>query len=179
MTRIFLVGFMGCGKTATGKRLADQIGWQFVDLDKFIESRYCKTIPQLFTAVGETEFRSIERQALLEVADYEQVVISTGGGAACFFNNMDEMNARGATVYLQASPEDLTARLQCAKVERPLLKGKTAEELALYVRELLAQREVGYNKAHITIETSPDKNFAHISSLIEALERLNGRSFFI
>ena len=125
MKRIFLVGFMGCGKTATGKRLAEQIGWQFIDLDKFIESRYCKTIPQLFTEWGEAEFRVVERAALLEVSDYEQVVKSTGGGAACFLNNMDDMNARGVTVYLHAEPEELVDRLRHAKVERPLLKGKT------------------------------------------------------
>lgn len=164
---------MGCGKTATGKRLAEQIGWQFIDLDKFIESRYCKTIPQLFTELGETEFRSIERNALLEVSEYEQVVISTGGGAACFLNNMDDMNARGITVYLYAEPSELIHRLRQAKVERPLLKGKTDEALAVYVRELLVQREVGYKKAQLTIETSHDKSFEHVGTLIDALKRLD------
>ena len=174
MKRIFLVGFMGCGKTATGKRLAEQIGWQFIDLDKFIESRYCKTIPQLFTEWGEAEFRVVERAALLEVSDYEQVVISTGGGAACFLNNMDDMNARGVTVYLHAEPEELVDRLRHAKVERPLLKGKTDEALALYVRELLAQREVGYKQAQLTIETSHDKSFSHIQTLIHLLQQVDG-----
>ncbi|HPW89981.1 MAG TPA: shikimate kinase [Paludibacteraceae bacterium] len=171
MKRIFLVGFMGCGKTATGKRLAEQIGWQLVDLDKFIENRYCKTIPQLFAEWGEEEFRLHERAALLEVSDYEQVVISTGGGAACFHNNMDDMNARGLTVYLYASPEELVERLSHAKVERPLLKGKTHEELALYIRELLEKREVSYKQAQLTIHTSPDNSFSHVEKLISLLPK--------
>ena len=177
MNRIFLVGFMGCGKTATGKRLAEQIGWRFVDLDKFLESRFCKTIPQLFTELGESEFRNIERKALLEVSEYEQVVISTGGGAACFFSNMDDMNARGVTVYLHAEPAELICRLRQAKVERPLLQGKTDEALSVYVRELLSQREVCYKKAQLTIETSHDKSFEHVGSLIDAIKRLDSSLF--
>lgn len=174
MQRLFLVGFMGCGKSATGRRVAAQLGWQFIDMDKFLENRFCKTVPELFMELGQAQFRRIEHQVLLELLAYEQVVVATGGGVACFYDNMQLMNAAGTTVYLQASPEQLTVQLSTAKVERPLLKGKSEQELLLYVRQLLAERLEYYQQAQYTVVTSCDKSFSHVDTLIQLI---NNQSF--
>ena len=112
MRRIFLIGYMGAGKTTMGKELSKQSGLSFIDLDHFMEGRYRKTVRQLFEEKGEETFRQIEKKALHEVADFENVVISTGGGTPCFFDNMAYMNSIGTTVYLKASPQGLSERLE-------------------------------------------------------------------
>lgn len=147
MTRILLVGFMASGKTTLGKALASDLGLQFVDLDHYIENRYHCTIAQLFAERGEEAFRQIERNILHEVAEFEDVVISTGGGTPCFFDNMDYMNAQGTTVFLEASPEVIYTRLTIARVQRPLVKGKTANELRQYITEMLEHRASYYTRA--------------------------------
>ena len=150
MTRILLVGFMAAGKTTLGKALAHYLGLQFVDLDHYIESRYRCTVAQLFAERGEEAFRQIERNMLHEVAEFEDVIISTGGGTPCFFDNMDYMSAQGTTVFLEASPEVIYTRLTIARVQRPLVKGKTADELRQYIAEMLGRRIPYYSRAHHT-----------------------------
>ena len=93
MKRVFLVGYMGAGKTTVGKELAKLAGLSFIDLDYYIEGRYHKAVSQIFAERGEEAFREIERNMLHEVAEFEDVLISTGGGAPCFFDNMEFMNA--------------------------------------------------------------------------------------
>ena len=100
MIRIFLIGYMGAGKTTLGKAFAREMGLTFVDLDWYIEERFHKTIRQLFTEMGEDGFRELEKRMLHEVADFENVVISTGGGTPCFFDNMEFMNSKGSVVFL-------------------------------------------------------------------------------
>ena len=92
MVRIFLTGYMGAGKTTLGKAFARQMNIPFIDLDWYIEERFHKTVGELFIERGETGFRELERNMLHEVAEFENVVISTGGGAPCFYDNMDFMN---------------------------------------------------------------------------------------
>ena len=150
MTRILLIGFMAAGKTTLGKALAHDLGLQFVDLDHYIESRYRCTVSQLFAERGEEGFRQIERNMLHEVAEFEDVIIATGGGTPCFFDNMDYMNAQGITVFLEASVDVIHTRLTIARVQRPLVKGKTAEELRQYIADLLEQRLPYYTRARNT-----------------------------
>ena len=150
MTRILLVGFMAAGKTTLGKALARDLGLQVIDLDHYIENRYRCTVAQLFAERGEEAFRQIERNMLYEVAEFEDVVISTGGGTPCFFDNMDYMNAQGITVFLEASVDVIHTRLTIARVQRPLVKGKTADELRRYITDMLAQRRPHYARAHHT-----------------------------
>ena len=100
MKRIFLIGYMGAGKTTVGKVLAERLGLSFIDLDFYVEGRFHKTIPQLFAERGEAGFRELERRMLREVAEFEDVLVSCGGGTPCFFDNMDFMNRAGQTVYL-------------------------------------------------------------------------------
>ena len=120
MTRIILIGYMGAGKTTVGKALSKELGIPFYDLDWYIESRRRKTIPQLFAELGEEGFRNIERNMLHEVAEFEDVIISCGGGTPCFFDNIDYMNQQGQVVYLHCEPEVLHKHLLMGKTERPL-----------------------------------------------------------
>ena len=154
MTRIFLIGYMGVGKTTAGRELAKLLNLEFVDLDHFIQNRYNKTIGQLFEEFGEDGFREIENKVLKEVAQFENVVISTGGGAPCFYDNMEVMNHAGITVYMKASPELLSERLNLCKEKRPLIKDKSEEELLLFVTNNLNLREVHYSQAQIIFEAN-------------------------
>jgi shikimate kinase len=144
---------MGAGKTTAGRELAKELGLEFIDLDHFIQARYQKSVGQIFADVGESEFRNIEKNILKEVGAFENIVISTGGGTPCFFDNMDYMNQIGTTVYLKSSPEALSSRLNLCKEKRPLIKDKNEEELFLFVMESLEKREPFYSKAKIIFET--------------------------
>ncbi|MDR0428985.1 MAG: shikimate kinase [Tannerellaceae bacterium] len=152
MKRIFLIGYMGAGKTTVGKELARQMGLSFVDLDHYIEGRYHKTVTGLFEEKGEDAFRGIEQKLLREVASFEDVIVSTGGGTPCFFDNMSFMNQTGTTVYLTVSPEELTKRLELVKHTRPILKGRFGEELKTFVKENLDKREPWYKQASIVFD---------------------------
>ena len=100
MVRIIIIGYMGAGKTTVGKALSRELGIPFYDLDWYIESRMRKTVPQIFAQKGEEGFRIIEHNMLHEVAEFEDVVISCGGGTPCFFDNMEYLNAQGETKTL-------------------------------------------------------------------------------
>ena len=147
MKSIVLLGYMGAGKTTIGHALAKVLGVTFYDLDWYIEMRFHKTVAQIFAERGEDGFREIERNMLHEVAEFENVVISCGGGTPCFFDNMDYMNSLCTTVYLKASPEVLASHLRMGRTVRPLIVGKTDEELVEYIRDMLKVREPFYNKA--------------------------------
>lgn len=158
---------MGCGKTSTGRRLAQKIGWQWLDTDKFIEQRYRKTCSELFNEIDEKKFREIEHKILLELVEFENVVISCGGGLPCFYDNMEIMRNSGVTFYLKETPENLFERLKKAKIERILLKNKTEIELKEYIFETLPKREKIYQQAHFTIKTS--ENFVHLTEILQQI----------
>jgi len=143
---------MGCGKTTAGKRLANKLGWPFIDLDDRIEEQSGKTIAELFEKDGETIFRELEKKALHSTFDLKHAVISTGGGAPCFFDNMEQMNCNGNTVYIELPPKVLADRLRGAKNQRPLIKGKTDEELLNFITDALEKRSPYYKKAKTTVD---------------------------
>ena len=147
MKRIILIGYMGAGKTTIGKVLAREMGLEFYDLDNYIEDRFHQKIPDIFAAKGEEGFREVEKKMLHEVAEFENVIISCGGGTPCFFDNMDYMNTRGETIFLDAPPQVLKEHLQMGKTVRPLIQGKTEEELIAYIEESLQKRLPYYQKA--------------------------------
>ena len=152
MKRVILVGYMGAGKTTIGKVLAREMGLEFYDLDNYIEDRFHQKIPDIFAQKGEEGFREIERKMLHEVAEFENVIISCGGGTPCFFDNMDYMNSRGETFFLDAPPTVLKEHLQMGKTVRPLIQGKTPEELIAYIEESLQKRLPYYQKAKHTLK---------------------------
>ena len=172
MKRIILIGYMGSGKTTVGKALSKETGMMFYDLDWYIESRMRKTVSQIFAEKGEEGFRKIEYNMLHEVAEFEDVIISCGGGTPCFFDNMDYLNQQGDVIYLKATPETLYKHLLMAKVERPLLKDKTPEELIAYITEHLKEREPFYEKAHHTLDVNVLDNYDKIATSVERIKFL-------
>ena len=120
--KIFLIGFMGSGKTTLGKKLARVLGYDFVDLDKVIEEESGVSVPDYFSRHGEDAFRQLERDCLRTRLPAGPVVVATGGGAPCYFDNMDWMNEHGVTVYLMLPPGVLASRLNGSR-NRPLISG--------------------------------------------------------
>ena len=169
MRRVILVGYMGSGKTTVGKALSKATGMMFYDLDWYIENRMHKTISQIFAERGEEAFRQIEYNMLHEVAEFEDVIISCGGGTPCFFDNMDYLNQQGDVVYLKASPETLYKHLLMAKVERPLLKNKTADELISYISGHLQERLPYYQKARYTLDVDVLDAYDKIKTSVDRL----------
>lgn len=172
MRRIIIIGYMGAGKTTVGRALAAELGIEFYDLDWYIESRMRKTVKQLFDEVGEEGFRKIEHNMLHEVAEFENVVISCGGGTPCFFDNMAYMNLQGDTVYLKASPEILYKHLKMGKSVRPLLLNKTPEEVQVFITEQLANREPYYSRAKYTVNVNLMANHDKIRMSVEKVKQL-------
>ncbi len=172
MRRIILIGYMGSGKTTLGKALSKETGLMFYDLDWYIESRMRKTISELFAEMGEEGFRKVEYNMLHEVAEFEDVIISCGGGTPCFFDNMDYLNQQGDVVYLKATPETLYKHLQMARVERPLLKGKSQEELIDYITTHLQEREPYYQQARYQLDVNLLDNYDKIQDSVAAIRSL-------
>ena len=172
MRRIIIIGYMGAGKTTVGKALSKELNIPFYDLDWYIESRMRKTVPQIFAERGEEGFRKIEHNMLHEVAEFEDVIISCGGGTPCFYDNMEYMNAQGDTVYLKASPEVLYGHLKIGKTERPLLKHKTPEEMQQYIREQLDKREQYYLQAKHVLDVNLMDNYEKIKISVAKLREL-------
>lgn len=165
--RVFLIGFMASGKSTVGKKLANKIGLPFVDLDDYIEEKYNTTIRLLIYDKGIDSFREIEKQALeILINKYNNVMISTGGGTPCYFNNMDLMNRSGITIYLEVDIPILVNRLMNSKKDRPLIWGKSREDLTVYAKDLLARRQAYYEKAQHTVN---GKNLK-LDSLVRVLE---------
>ena len=142
---------MGSGKSTAGRKLADKLGYCFIDLDEYIGKMTGMTVSSIFSSKGEKAFRELEREALLQIDQLTDVVIATGGGTPCFSDNMDFMNRSGKTAYLKMSVERLVERLQHEKEQRPLIRGKKNKELDTYVRKKLDEREIYYRKAQIII----------------------------
>ncbi len=166
---VFMCGFMGCGKTTQGKKLAKLMGYYFIDLDEYIANKFDKNITDLFKEVGESEFRIIETNALNEcINDNLKALIATGGGTPCFNNNMDLMKASGKIIYLKMNATELFARLFNAKGDRPLIQDKEDEEMLLYIENLLKTREVFYNQAQLIT----DGNIVDIDKLKEEVLKL-------
>lgn len=142
---------MGSGKSTLGRKLARLAGLDFIDLDKYIEERYCRSVSAIFASEGEEDFRKKERKALEEVSEFDRVVVATGGGTPCFFNNMELMNQTGITLFLDVTPEVLARRLSASKTERPLIKGKTGSELDSFVAGNLLARRRFYEQSKFII----------------------------
>jgi shikimate kinase len=148
---IYIIGFMGSGKTTAGKKLASLLGWAFIDLDKKIEEHTGKTIPEIFSQDGECCFRELEQQLLRTLKSVKNTVISTGGGTPCYSDNMDFMLENGLTLYLKLTPGQLKSRLSGSKGERPLIKDFNQEQLKSFIEEKLEDRERWYKKSEITV----------------------------
>lgn len=150
--KIFLIGFMGSGKTTLGKKLAARLNYPFIDLDQVLEDKVGITINDYFATHGEESFRQLESEVLKSGEFPADAVISTGGGLPCFFDHMQWMNNHGQTVYIKLSPKGLASRLENNKDDRPLLRHKHGDELIKFIEEKLADREQYYSQARIIAE---------------------------
>ncbi|MBN2174797.1 MAG: AAA family ATPase [Bacteroidales bacterium] len=149
---IYLVGYMGSGKTTVGKKLSALLNYGFVDLDELIEREYRITIPRIFEKYDEKTFRVIEQKSLQHTFSYTDTLVSTGGGAPCFFDNMEQINRHGISIYLQLSTKSIYHRLIGSKKKRPLLKEKSPEEIMQFIEKTLTFREPFYLKANLTVK---------------------------
>ena len=170
--RIFLIGFMGSGKSTIGHHLSRQLGWDFADTDKIIAFQTGLSIPEIFTRHGEPWFREKEREILLSLLSKDNTVIATGGGMPCFADNMEMMNRTGITVYLRLPPEIIIERLRHGHIDRPLVRNKNPEELKKFVEETLKKREVYYNKAKIIVDSGNQSTESATRLIKDALDAL-------
>lgn len=171
MKSIVLIGYMGSGKTTVGRQLALALGRTFYDLDWYIEMRYHRSVAQLFAERGEDGFRELERNMLHEAAEFEDIVLSCGGGTPCFFDNMEYIRSVSESVYLKATPEVLAQHLQMGRVERPLIKGKSPEELLEYIRTSLSQREHFYMQAKHIVDVTLLDNYDKLQTSVQLIRK--------
>jgi shikimate kinase len=167
---VYIIGFMGSGKSTAGKKLAASLGWPFIDLDRKIEERAGKTIPQIFSQDGEEVFRNIESEVLKSIVSGSDTIISTGGGTPCHGSNMDYMLETGLTVYLKMTPGQLASRLLESTGERPLIKNIPDDQLHEFIEKKLAVREKWYNRAAIIIE-GINLDISRLLSLIKSYSK--------
>jgi shikimate kinase len=163
--RIFIIGYKSSGKTTMGKLLAARLMLEFIDLDEFLEQQEGKVIPEVFLEAGEEEFRKKEWKALCRVIKKDNILVSTGGGAPCHCDNMTLMEKNGIVVYLKADDDTLISRLKLAAVNRPIVQGKSEEELRIYLTDLRSRCEHIYRRAHIIT----DGNNTALEDIIEKL----------
>lgn len=156
MDKIFLIGFMGCGKSTVGKILADMLDRKFIDLDSSIEISTNRSIDEIFNEDGEEAFREIEKQMLHKMQSRDSVVIATGGGCPAYSDNMEWMNQNGITVYLKTHPGILFHRLAPEKHKRPLIAQLPDVDLMEFILEKIKKRLLFYIKAEITVNGEGD-----------------------
>ncbi|MBC8046480.1 MAG: AAA family ATPase [Fimbriimonadaceae bacterium] len=150
--RIYLIGFMGCGKSTAGKKLAAKMSLPLMDLDKTMEDIEGKKVSEVFAEKGETYFRNLEKDVLHDTTFYTDAIISCGGGTPCFFDNLQWMKQNGVTVYLKATPDFLFSRLKEKKAKRPLIANMDDIELLKYIKTKLSDREKYYLQADIIVQ---------------------------
>lgn len=149
--KIFLVGFMGCGKSTMGRKLAAKLGYEFIDLDHLLEMEIGIPIGSYFAAHGEETFRKLESKILQEFSYPANSVVATGGGTPCYFDNMDWMNSQGTTIYIEMPPVALAKRLEKGKDKRPLIKDLSEAQLISFIEAKLSERAGFYQRAAHTV----------------------------
>lgn len=172
MRPIVLIGYMGAGKTTLGRALSQSLQVDFIDLDWWIENRFHKKIPDIFAEKGEAAFREVERKMLHEVAEFENIVISCGGGTPCFGDNMEYLNSVAETVYLRATPEVLQTHLGMGKSIRPLIQGKAPDELHDFIIQSLKEREPYYLQAKHILDINVIRTKEHIQEYVRQIKSI-------
>lgn len=164
---IFLIGFMGVGKTSIGKKLANKLDVQFLDTDELLEQQFGMTIAEFFAENGENAFRFAEKELLNEF-DFKNAIVATGGGLPCFNENMETMNSKGITIFLDRPAKELQQRLMNSKKQRPLIKSLNNNELLRFIEVKLKERLPFYERAKITL----DRNSQSIDEIIKRVSEL-------
>ena len=172
MKKIFLIGYMGCGKSSLGRKLAKAGGMEFMDMDSIIEQREGASISDIFHYQGEEYFRDAERALIEELSTAEgDMVISTGGGAPVWQNNMELMNSLGATIYLRRTAQQIASRLSPhGRQKRPKLRGLNDEELVAFMTTNMAQREPFYSKAKYCVDCAERSDAELIDYILQIVK---------
>ncbi len=168
--QIFIIGYMGAGKSHLGRELAKRLGFHFIDLDETIEQQAGKSVARIFEQEGEPAFRQLEAEVLRSTALKQNSVVATGGGTPCFFENMDWMNKNGVTIYFHASPQLLTERLRLEKAKRPLLASIPDEGLLAFIESKLGERAHFYHQSQLQFNV-PGSGFEGLDVLAGYLAR--------
>ncbi len=163
---IFLLGYMGSGKTKTGELLARKLGYDFFDTDQLIELETGKSVSEIFSSQGEDSFRNLETKVLHSLEGKEKVVVATGGGLPCFHDNMKWMNEQGLTIYLTVPDGMLVQRLLTSGSDRPLIRGLTETELRQKVSEQVNERKPFYTRSKLIFHAAN----MDIKSLLEKVK---------
>ncbi|MCM1111498.1 MAG: shikimate kinase [Clostridium sp.] len=167
MKPIFLIGFMGSGKSTLGRAVSRATGLQLIDLDHYIEARFRRTIPEIFATEGEVRFRDLERRMLAEVGEFEDVIVACGGGTPCQPGNIDYMNNAGTTIRLRASEERLHDRLKKGRRKRPAIASLSDNEILETIRRMTVEREPFYSRAQHTFPSDLLENSEEIAASTE------------
>jgi len=168
MNKIYLVGYMGAGKSTAAKRLANRLGWEVADTDEMFEEKYRISVDDFFQKYDEPLYRKLESEILKSTESSEHVVIATGGGTACYYDNMEWMNRHGCTVFMRISPQAAVDRVLHSRHKRPLARGKSEAELMEYVNWHYASRLPFYEQAQLTVK-SEDFDLDGLLSNLEPL----------
>jgi shikimate kinase len=170
---IYLIGFMGSGKSSSGRKIASSLRWNFADTDKVVEEKEGATVADIFAHQGEHYFRMAEREALNSVSQRSRTVVACGGGTPCSEQNLNLMKSTGVTVYLKLPADTLISRLGKSRTIRPLINDAEGTELETRVRKLLGERSEWYEQADLIID-GLNTNDEEIASLIAGLVRSRG-----
>ena len=165
MSLIFLIGYMGCGKTTLAKKLASKLSFEWLDTDTFIEKQEGITVSEIFSNYGENYFRSLELKLIQSLDLSVPTIVSTGGGLPCFNNLMEQLNQKGTTIYLERSPKELFQRLHQGKTKRPLLANKSDQELLQFIEENLEKRNPIYRQSNYIL----DRDYQTVDKIINLL----------
>ncbi|MDE6395229.1 MAG: shikimate kinase [Duncaniella sp.] len=174
MKTTFLIGYMGSGKTTLGRAVSARTGVRFIDLDDYIEQSEGCTIREIFATRGEAAFRDIERRALAEVCDMADTLVACGGGTPCFGDNMEVMNSRGLTVYLDAPHHSLLSRLKEGRAKRPLIASLSDDELGEFISTQLARRLPYYTRATLSFDSSRLEDPQQVAESVDRFLKLIG-----
>jgi len=154
--RIFLIGFMGSGKTYWGRKLSEKLGIRFFDLDEQVEEQAGKSIVEIFDADGEEKFRLLEKEVLHIITEsHDSFVMACGGGSPCYFNNIDYMNRQGTTVWINTPLDVIYQRLYDEMDKRPLIRKFTTDQLKNFIGRKFADRRIYYEQASVFIDQQP------------------------
>ncbi len=171
-SRIYLLGFMAAGKSTIGKKLAQLLKYHFLDLDAAIQVKTRQSIPEIFAEHGESYFRKIEKECLEETFSHQNTVIATGGGTPCFFDNLEQMNQKGITLFLYAAPQIICDRLINEKWQRPLVSNlKNEVQLLDYIESKLIERHIFYDRANIKIACNSDNTLSIAEEIVATLKK--------
>ncbi|NOJ75134.1 shikimate kinase [Empedobacter stercoris] len=168
---ISLIGYMGSGKSTTGKDLAKALGFEFIDLDDFIEQKYQTKISDIFKKEGELGFRKKEREALKEILTTTNIVLSLGGGTPVYYDNMEEIVKNSISIFMRVQLLQLVKRLENRKETRPLIAHLSNEEMTEFIAKHLFERNQYYEKAKYTISITTQSRLEILDEIMSQLKK--------